>query len=75
MQHSPGFKRIKLIQMAEKKTWRGVDVDASGKPGYSNMWQKRRLDQTKVEKREKEMKRMRLLKECLAKMKELEVSA
>ena len=35
MTDSPVFKRFKLIQTAEKKCWRGVDVDASGKPGGS----------------------------------------
>ena len=36
------------------------------------MWQKRRVAQPKYEKREKEVKRMKLLRDCLMKMKEIE---
>ena len=34
--------RIKQVQAAEKKTWRGIDVRHTGRPGTSSILKKRR---------------------------------
>ena len=35
--------RIKQVQAAEKKTWRGIDVRHTGRPGTSSILKKRSL--------------------------------
>ena len=51
---TPALKRIRLLQMSEKKTWKGIMVENSGRPGTCNILNKKRATSMHEYQREDE---------------------